>query len=666
MRKKMALLWMVLLVLSVYAPAEMAVTLLEPVSAAAETEPESTTRETKQAAGPANDAAEMNPETAEPMDGTGMMDSAQPTEPAALEPLPTARPYPEPMDGRLRVWLQSLGERSALGLTLAGVYTVDGDRGFQFQKNTEIRLGVVNGGILLQVGGATIDMGGGFTLTRHLDGDGNTGGVFIHESEKDTLYCGDIAISAIGGDRIRVIVLIGVEDYLLGVLPYEMSDTFPLEALKAQAVAARSYAMQRKARNVDQDYDIVDTVNDQVYKGLDARFEKPIQAVQETYGIVGMDHGKVAELFYSASNGGQTAQAKDVWGRGEFPYLDIHDDPYDLENVESVVKTAKIERDAGKLAPQIAELLLTEVESKLIKSRKMKAGDTAVLVEIQNVEAVKPVYKGKSRQYGTIRFTVQAAVIEKPAGMEVSDETNSVEKPAVEEARGEAKPVKAPIVVELSFYDQVRAALNIAINTSTYDLIEVREEDDGFILTNRRYGHGVGLSQRGAQQMAGKHQMDYLSILRFYYPGLDLAQVQWIEKEVTPADALPESLGYAAPRPTPVPPPKPLPPLSEGEYYAVVIVEGVDSTLNVREEPSIGARILGVLRNNTRMIVEEETEDGWAKMKTMEIEGYVSMSFIVREGERPAEITGEGINEENGDNEETGGSEGIEETGFVF
>lgn len=583
----------------------------------------------------AEQSSSMLSETTESVIQTGTMtdtteEATRETE--AIKPLPTAEPYKEPMDGTIRVWLQSLGERTALGLTLAGVYSVDGDRGFQFQKETEIRLGVSNGRIALQVGGATIDMGGGFTLVRHLDENGQAGGVYIHETEKDTLYCGDISISVVGGDRIRVILYIEIEDYLLGVLPYEMSDTFPLEALKAQAVAARSYAMQRKARSTKQDYDIVDTTNDQVFKGLDVRFERPILAVNETRGIIGMDHGKAAELFYSASNGGQTALAKDIWGRGEFSYLDIHEDPYDVENTESVVKSAKISKDASKLNIQIAELLIARIEEQLKKSKKMKDGDTVVLQTIENVEAIKPLYKGKSRQYGTIRFSIQTAMIEKPAEGE---------------KQGNPKPIEKPIVVELSFYDQVRDALNIAINTNSNDLIEVRAEEDGFLLINRRYGHGVGLSQRGAQQMAGQHQMDYLSILQFYYPGLDLVEVQWIEKEIKPAEALPESLGYSAPRPTPVPPPKPLPPLADGEYYAYVSVEGVDSTLNVREEPSSGAHILGVLRNNARIIIEDETEDGWAKMKTVEIEGYVSMKFIIKEDEMPSETNEDDVNSED-------------------
>lgn len=255
------------------------------------------------------------------------------------EAMPAALPYATPMDGTIRVLLQSLGTRAALGLTLNGSYSVDGDRGFQFASGTEVRLGLSGDSIMLQAGGAAIDMGSGFTLMRHLDANGRAGGAYIHESEKDTLFCGDLSFDVSNGS-LRVIVTMNIEDYLCGVVPYEMSDTFPLEALKAQAVAARTFAMQRKSRNQGQRYDVVDTTNDQVFKGLDARFARPIQAVNETRGIVGMQGGGFAECFYSASNGGQTALATDVWGQGDFSYLDMRDDPYDLANPESVVKSA--------------------------------------------------------------------------------------------------------------------------------------------------------------------------------------------------------------------------------------------------------------------------------------------------------------------------------------
>lgn len=542
------------------------------------------------------------------------------TPPEAAAPETTARPYGEPMDGNIRVQLQSLAGKTALGMTLDGAYAVDGDRGFQFEPGTEIALGLSGGHVVLKAGGLTIDMGGGFTLTRHLDADGNAGGVYIHESEKDTLYAGDIEISA-RNDALRVVVTLNIEDYLYGVVPYEMSDTFPIEALKAQAVAARTYAMQRKARNARDEFDVVDTANDQVYKGLDDRFDKPIQAVDETRGIVGMYDDSIAECFYSASNGGQTALASDVWGNGDFGYLDIRDDPYDLANPESVVKSATLTGAISDIPEALRSALHAALLAKLTDNGTMEKEEELILTKLTGVEAVDPVYGGESRQYGTVRFTLGVSV----RGL-MGEETNAFRM------YGEEEPLDEAQTVDLSFYEVVRQALGIGINSSTYDMLTVQPTDEGgFKLITRRYGHGVGLSQRGAQVMAGEHGMGYLEILAFYYPGLEMVQMEWADPGLTPADALPESLGYAAPRPTPAPTAGPLPPLQEGEYYATVQVEGVDSTLNVREGPTSDDRILGKIRGGARLIVQEELEDGWAKMKTAELEGYVMMSFIVKE-----------------------------------
>ena len=523
-------------------------------------------------------------------------------------------------DGTLRVWLQSLGAVKALGLTLDGAYTVEGDRGFRFEKGTEIKLGADGGSIVLEVGGAAIDMGGGFTLTRHLDEDGNAGGAYIHESEKDTLYCGDLTFSLRTDGCIRVIVKMQIEDYLYGVVPYEMSDTFPLEALKAQAVTARTYAMQRAQRRAGQDYDVCDTTDDQVFKGLDTRFELPIQAVDETRGLVGMYKGGYAECFYSASNGGQTALATDVWGAGDYDYLDMRDDPYDLENPESLVRTAVIPFDARRMNSEIYSLLTQKAGEQLYQSGELLPGEAVGLFDVENVEAVEPIYGGQSRQYGVIRFTVRAGVrrYDGPS-------TAGVQQ------LGEVEMLQEPLTLELDFYDQVRAPLGLALNAGRSDMVTVEKGEEGFTLTSRRYGHGVGMSQRGAQRMAGVYGMTCEEILAFYYPGIEWVTLEWQEPELTAVDALPESLGYAAPRPTPAPTPAPLPALSQGEYYAAVNVAGVDSTLNVRREPSTQAEILGVLRNGQRLIVIEEAADGWVKMKTGELEGYVMTNFIVKE-----------------------------------
>lgn len=558
-----------------------------------------------------------------PAEGT---QAAQPTDaPVAAGTLPPAQAPAEggTVDGTLRVWLQSLGNPSALGLTLDGAYAVDGDRGFQFEPQTEIALGIDGEHIVLKAGGAAIDMGGGFTLTRHLDSEGGAGGAYIHESQYDTLYMADLSFAARNGG-IRVIATIQMEEYLYGVVPYEMSTTFPLEALKAQAVAARTYAMQRKSRNTAAEYDLVDTANDQVFKGLNVRHDRAVRAVDETRGMVGMlQDGSYAECFYTASNGGQTALASDVWGgdSSAFGFLDICDDPYDLENPESIAKTATILRDAAQMEPALYALILDEVAAYLHSTGDIAEGEAIGLGEVVSAKAVDPIYGGESRQYGTIRFLVKPVV-----RRFLGEETDAIRM------LGELETLDMEISVDLPFYDQVRSTLGIGINARNYDLVDMEEAGEGFRLVNRRSGHGVGLSQRGAQWMAEAYEMDYLQILGFYYPGLSFVHLTWEEEALTPVNKLPQSLGYAAPRPTPAPTPGPLPALQNGEYYAVVTVEGVDGTLRVREGPSTEDRIIGEIRNGSRMIVEEETPEGWAKMKTAELDGYVLMTFIEKEG----------------------------------
>ena len=247
------------------------------------------------------------------------------------------------------------------------------------------------------------------------------------------------------------------------------------------------------------------------------------------------------------------------------------------------------------------------------------AGEAVGLFEVQNIEAINPIYGGDSRQYGTLRFTVTAGVrrFTGPA-------TAGVQQ------LGEVEMLKEPLTLELDFYDQVRGTLGLALNSAKSELVTVEKTKDGFVLSSRRYGHGVGMSQRGAQRMAGVYRQNVRGDSIFLLSGVEWVALEWEDAGLTQIDALPESLGYAKPRPTPAPTPAPLPALSRGEYYASVIVAGVDSTLNVRREPSTQAEILGVLRNGQRLIVETETEDGWAKMKTAELEGYVMLSFIVK------------------------------------
>ena len=440
-------------------------------------------------------------------------------------------------DGMLRVYLLSLGDPASLGMTLAGSYTVEGDRGFRFDRDTQIVLAVDGENILLSVGGLTIDMGPSMTLTRQAVTDGGENGIYIHESARDALFEGDLSVSVSDGG-LRCILTIHIEDYLKGVVAYEMSDSFPLEALKAQAVAARTYAMGRKWVSAARDYDVVDTTQDQVYRGLEAEYTNVIAAVEATRGVVGTYNGGFAMCYYTASNGGQTALATDIWGgSGDYGYLAMVDDPYDLENPSSLVNSISFQADVSDNAT------LRGMLEEALAALDLPYEDVE-LESVVSIEPVEPKFEG-SYMYTQLRFTLSisaqlngwyaqegddyAPLFEN--GSAFSEEMLASAYGLSLARRGQlALPfvyqdgrvtLPDPVTVDLSVYDQIKDGLSLGLNGGDYELVSATQEEDGsFTISMRRFGHGVGMSQRGAQWMAGEYGMDYIEILNFYYPGM--------------------------------------------------------------------------------------------------------------------------------------------------
>ncbi len=143
-------------------------------------------------------------------------------------------------------------------------------------------------------------------------------------------YRGKLRVEPGPGYTLTVVNILNLEDYLKGVLPCELGpvreSTF--EAAKAQAVAARTYALSHRKRNWGEDYDLESTQADQVYGGLGAESEFSNRAVEETFGVVVTYRGEVIEAKYSSTCGGWTANAEDCWGGAPQPYLrSIYDGP---------------------------------------------------------------------------------------------------------------------------------------------------------------------------------------------------------------------------------------------------------------------------------------------------------------------------------------------------
>jgi len=151
----------------------------------------------------------------------------------------------------------------------------------------------------------------------------------------------DAPVTVFGGDRfsggfafpivngsLQVVNVVPLEDYVKGVLPYEMSASWPIEALKAQAVCARSYVVFRRGEYGDYGFDVTADTRSQVYRGLTASSTQCNEAADATRGQLLRYQGELCEAYYFSSDGGATENCKHVFGY-ERPYLCGKLDPFE-------------------------------------------------------------------------------------------------------------------------------------------------------------------------------------------------------------------------------------------------------------------------------------------------------------------------------------------------
>lgn len=566
----------------------------------------------------------------------------------------------------VRVLLRRLQLTDRADLTLAGAYTVrvGGEDLMALPENAQVTVQIRSGALYLFYDGMSMRLGKSAEFRRNQSSSAMPG---LRFEKNGNLYPGSLTLTVENGTLVPILTL-SVEDYLLGVVPYEMSDSFPLEALKAQAVCARTYALSHL--NASRAYDVVDTTNDQVFKGVDSSTKNAARAVQETTGIVGMYNGKLAECFYSASNGGQTELVENVWsGSGDYGYYAMVDDPYDLENPQSIVRTMKISKN-GAVKESLRALIYEQMLPVLTREGYSTGQENFRIDEITAVTLASPAFAAPSRRMTELVVTLKWSG-KKPFASILPEET-AIPLPAgdatydVAPAEGDewelgeatatpspvptatATPVPTPsptpdnrltdflsageATVTIALNRQNTAALSLDISGS--EIFSVTEENGQFLLQSRRYGHGVGMSQRGAQWMAGHYSKKFDEILAFYYPGMVLMQGG------TGAPALPtvppELAATPAPPATPTPKPTLMPVTTNSLPEGAKVMYVNASSLNLRAEPSMVGELLMRLQANQRVIVLDTCDDPeWVHVKTDVVEGYCMVSYLAEEGVEP-------------------------------
>src|SRR3989338_1920975 len=145
--------------------------------------------------------------------------------------------------------------------------------------------------------------------------------VVLKIKRRNRHYRGEIDIYKKGSRDLLVVNTLDIEDYIRGVLYHEVDHRWPMEALKTQAVAARTYAVYQLEQNKNQDYDVTSDIYSQVYGGKSAERYRTNLAVKETEGEIMFYRGKVLPAYYHATCGGFTEDARELWKHDFLPPL---------------------------------------------------------------------------------------------------------------------------------------------------------------------------------------------------------------------------------------------------------------------------------------------------------------------------------------------------------
>lgn len=243
-------------------------------------------------------------------------------------------------------------------------------------------------------------------------------------------WYGDFVYRRASGNNLTVINYVGLEDYVKGVLPYEISADWPAEAQKAQAVCARSFALGTH-KHTSEGYDLCNTTNCQMYLGTNLATAASDAAVEATRGEYLTYNGELVIGYFFSSDGGATEDAVNVWG-GDYPYLQGKVDPYETyDSSWSVTLTADEVRqkllDAGYTIGTVANVAITK-RTDTDNVNEVAVTDTdGKKVTIQR-DSVRTVFGLKSIRYTITPNTTASASAALPqsASVKISPSTHKV------------------------------------------------------------------------------------------------------------------------------------------------------------------------------------------------------------------------------------------------
>ena len=361
----------------------------------------------------------------------------------------------------------------------------------------------------------------------------------------------------LNGQRMTAINTVDLEEYLCGVVPAEMPASYAPEALKAQALSARTYAMTKISAHTDNGYALCDTIHCQVYKGYDVENAGVNDLVHQTEGEVICYQGTPIQAVFSASSGGYTENSEDVW-TAPVPYLRAVPEVAGEYGDNSWTKTVTLsELDAlvkskGENIGNVTDIVITKLATSG-RVQEMKIVGTSGDVTLTK-ENVRTYFSGACGSLPSKMFTING----KGGAQGVTGEQNQTTPEPTTPQTPQTTPNSLKESAEQYGVTAITQGTLSGINGNTYQIngsqakttqtnttstatntttpsqatngtyaiydVNISTIQNGtFVFSGNGNGHGVGLSQNGAQAMA-QNGYSYIEILQHYYTGVTIEE----------------------------------------------------------------------------------------------------------------------------------------------
>jgi stage II sporulation protein D len=319
-------------------------------------------------------------------------------------------------------------------------------------------------------------------------------------------YRGSLGIKRIAAGPINIYNELPFEQYLYGVVPSEMPSSWNMEALKAQAVAARNYAILSSGKHTADGFDICNGQHCQVYGGYSNEKASTNQAVEETKGKLVLYNGQPITSYFHSSSGGRTESSENVWSAA-LPYLTAVDDKYSVgspyDNWTKTYSTSDLKEKLAAGGMDVGDIV------DLVPLEYSVNGRVTVL-EIKGTKKTEKLVKEKIRSVlGSSDIKSIWYKVTTDADIYMKDTTEN--NPAV----GRAGTV---YVLSASGVQKMPASSKKLYIKNQDTVIDSSLVPSSYIFNGKGWGHGVGMSQYGAKGMA-EAGFDYIQILEYYYTG---------------------------------------------------------------------------------------------------------------------------------------------------